>query len=263
MEDHNPIKVIKLIIQKTFNYLKEDKQLGAVTWITTVFATLSVAVLKFFSFVFESGKLRYWDISTSVINVAGDNVLYDIVVTVVLAAVVFFLFLIPYFIIKSKAKRVKKVVILLVVVLALSILLFFGSNARAIIHTSFWTGIVAFLIADLFFVGMFFAPTIAFLIATKPQENQSKPLTPKRAAILVVVLAIVNILYFYGAGYWSVKSETRYRITTENYAIIYETEDSYYVAKFDESKNVINKNQQMIIGKEDVEYTWKADIKVE
>lgn len=262
MEDHNPIEVIKLIIQKLFNYLKEDRQLGAVTWITTIFATLSVAVLKFFSFVFESGKLKYWDISTSIINVAGDNVLYDIIVTMVLGAVVFFLFLIPYFIIKSKAKKVEKIIILLVIVLSLSVLFLFGSNAIAIIHTSFWTGIVAFLIADLFFVGMFFAPTIVFLIATKPQDNQSKPLTPKRAAILVVALVIVNILYFYGAGYWSVKTETGYRITTENYAIVYETEDSFYVAKFDESKNEIDKHQQMIISKEDVEYTWKANVRV-
>ena len=101
MEEQNTIEVIKLITKKIFNYLKEDKHLGVATWITTVFATISVALLKFFGFVFESGKLKYWDISTSVINVSGDNVLYDIIVTVVLATVVFFLFLIPYFIIIS------------------------------------------------------------------------------------------------------------------------------------------------------------------
>lgn len=255
-------KVIKALATRIFKFLKKEKNLGAVTWLTTVLATLSVALLKFFGFVFESGKLKYWGISTSAINVAGDNVLYDIIVTVVLAAVVFFLFLIPYVIIKSKVKKGKKAIILLIIVLSLSVLFFFGSNAGAIIHTSFWPGITAFLIADLFFVGMFFAPTIAFLIATKPQENQSKPLTPKRAAILVVALAIVNILYFYGAGYWSVKSETRYRITTENYAIVYETDNFYYVAKFDGSKNEVDKNQQKIISKEGVEYTWKSDISV-
>ena len=255
-------KAIKELGNRIFKFLKEGKNLGAVTWLTTVFATLSVALLKFFGFVFESGKLKYWGISTSVINVAGDGVLYDIIVTIILAAVVFFLLLIPYFIIKSSAKKLNKAIVLSIIALILSVVFFFGSNARLIIHNSFWTGTLVFLAADILFLGMFFAPTAAFLIVTRPQKNESKQLTPKRAIVLVVVLAAANILYFYGTGCWAAKTETRYRITTDEYAIIYETNNSYYVAKYDQSKNEIIKNQQKIIGKENVEYTWKSDIGV-
>lgn len=263
MEENNPIEVIKLLIQKIFNYLKEDKHLGAVTWITTVFTTLSVAILKFLKFVTETGKLKYWNINTSAISVSGDNILYDIIVTAIFAIVVFLLFLIPYFIIRSKVKKVKKTLFIFGIAIVLSIVLYFGSNAKEIIHNSPWVGIVAFLIADLFLNLVLFTPSIIFLIATKPYKKQSKPLTAKGTIILVIVIIFINVFYFYTIGFWSAKTETKYRITTDSqYAIVYETENVYYLAKYDESKNEIKKNQQKIISKEDVEYTWKSNIGV-
>lgn len=255
-------KVIKELANRIFEFLKKEKNLGAVTWLTTAFATLSVALLKFFGFVFESGKLKFWNINTSAINISGDNILYDIIVTGIFALVVFLLFLIPYFIIKSDLKKGKKVLLILSIITLLSIILFFGSNAKEIIHHSPVVGIVAFLIADILLNLMLFTPSIVFLIATKPHKKQSKPLTIKGTIILVIVIVFINVFYFYTIGIWSAMTETKYRVTTANYAILYETDDSYYVAKFDESKNEVDKNQQKIISKEGVEYTWKSDVSV-
>lgn len=255
-------KVIKELANRIFKFLKKEKNLGAVTWLTTAFATLSVALLKFFGFVFESGKLKFWNINTSAINISGDNILYDIIVTGIFALVVFLLFLIPYFVIKSKLKKGVKTLSILGIVTILSIILFIGSNAKEIIDNSPVAGIVAFLIADVLLNLMLFTPSIVFLVATKPYKKQSKPLTIKGTTILVIIIVFINVFYFYTIGIWSAMTETKYRVTTDNYAIVYETDNSFYVAKYDDSKNEINKNQQKIISKEGVEYAWKTNIGV-
>lgn len=58
-------------------------------------------------------------------------------------------------------------------------------------------------------------------------------------------------------GYNSASSQTRFRITKDNYAIIYENDDYYYLAKYNPAKNEINKEQQKAVLKNGIEYTWK------
>lgn len=250
--------VMKELSKQIFDFLKKEKNLGAVTWISTAFAAVSVALLKFYKFVSESGKLAYWKISPSVINVATDNILYDIIVSAVFAIVILALFLIPYFIAKSKIKKWVKVLLFGSLVVGLSVLFFFGSNAMGIIRNSFWVGLWAFLFADLLFLAMFFLPSVAFLIATRPQKSQTKPMTKKGAVILLMILIAVNILYFYFAGYYTAAMTTEYRITTDGYAIVYETDDLYYLSEFDvENKRILKENQK-VIEKTNVDYTWKS-----
>ena len=249
--------VVKELSKRVFGFLKKEKNLGAITWISTAFTAVSVALLKFFKFVSESGKLAYWKISPSAINVATDNILYDIIVSAVFAIVILALFLIPYFIAKSKIKKWVKVLLFGSIVVGLSTIFFFGSNAVGIMRNSFWVGLCAFLIADLLFLAMFFLPSVAFLIATRPQKSQTKPMTKKGAVILLMVLIAVNIMYFYFAGYYTAATTTEYRITTDGYAIVYETDDLYYLAEYDAENESILKGNQKIVEKTGVEYTWK------
>lgn len=67
---------------------------------------------------------------------------------------------------------------------------------------------------------------------------------------------IFNIIYFYGESYWSSATQTRYRVTNDGYAIIYETDDTYYLAKYDAENGVIDAAIQKTIDSTDVEYTW-------
>lgn len=258
MEDNNTFNDMKKITRRVKKYLK--KNLSVVTWLTTAFIAAAVAILKFIRFVSESGRLGYWGISPVIINVAGDNVLYDIIVTTVFAAVAVGLFLVPYFIIKSKMEKRIKVVIILAIAVILSFIMFFGSNASEIIQRTFGIGIITFLVADVIFLFICFSPTITFLLITKPTKGNLKQLTRKSVVGVVIGLAIIYIVYFYFSAYYSAMTETSYRITADGYAIIYETDDLYYLAKYDEGKKIILKEQQKVIEKTDVEYVWR-DIK--
>ena len=77
--------LVKDLAQKFFAFLKEEKNLGALTWLTTIFATVSVALIKFLKFTSESGKLAYCGISPAVIDIVGDNIVYDIIMSAVFA----------------------------------------------------------------------------------------------------------------------------------------------------------------------------------
>ena len=251
------VEVVKNWAKSIFAFLKEEKNLGAVTWISAALTAISVAVMKFFKFVSESGKLAYWKISPNVINMTADNMLYDIIVTAVFAVVIFALFLIPYFIAKSKIKKYVKALLFIGFIAVLSVIFLFGSNAIGIMKTSFWMGLYAFVIADLLFLVMFFLPSVVFHFATKPQKSQTKPMTKKVVVIMLIVLIIANILYFYFAAYDTARTATVYRITSDGYAIIYETDDQYYLAKYDAEEKTILKEHQKVIDKNGVEYTWR------
>lgn len=253
----NSVEIVKGWAQSIFDFLKKEKNLGAVTWISTAFTAISVALMKFFKFVSESGKLAYWKINPNVINMTTDNLLYDIIVTAVFAVVIFALFLIPYFIAKSKIKKRVKALLFIGIITILSLIFLFGSNAIEIMKTSFGMGLCVFVLADLLFLVMFSLPSIAFYIATKPQKSQTKPVTKKGVVIMLIVLIVANILYFYFAAYNATRTATVYRITSDGYAIIYETDDQYYLAKYDDKNKVILKDIQKIIEKNDIEYTWK------
>ena len=253
----NSVEIVKDWAKSIFDFLKKEKNLGAVTWISTAFTAISVALMKFFKFVSESGKLAYWKISPNVINMTADNMLYDIIVTAVFAVVIFALFLIPYFIAKSKIKKYVKALLFIGISAILSLIFLFGSNAIGIMKISFWSGFCVFVLADLLFLVMFSLPSIVFHFATKPQKSQTKPMTKKGVVIMLIVLIIVNILYFYFSAFDVAKRATVYRITSDGYAIIYETEDQYYLAKYDAEEKIIHKEHQKVIDKNGVEYTWR------
>lgn len=115
---------------------------------------------------------------------------------------------------------------------------------------------IAFIIADLVFLAIIFTPSILFYISGKATSKESKTLTKKSLYVIVSIIAVVVVLYFYGTNYYFTKEQTLYRITTDGYAIIYETNETYYLAKYDEKNNNILKHSQKIVKKENIEYTW-------
>ena len=74
---------------------------------------------------------------------------------------------------------------------------------------------------------------------------------------MLIVLIIANILYFYFSAFDAARRATVYRITSDGYAIIYETDDQYYLAKYDAEEKTILKEHQKVIDKNGVEYTWR------
>lgn len=57
-------------------------------------------------------------------------------------------------------------------------------------------------------------------------------------------------------GYDSAKKQTDFRMTGDGYAIIYETNDCYYLAEYDKENNCVIKGHQIIVKKENIEYFY-------
>ena len=247
-------------IRKKYDFLKEEKNLGVITWLTTLFTTFSVAYLKLIRYVSESGKLAYWNLPVSVIDISGDNVVYDIIMSVVFASVLVIFLLVPFLVIKSKLNRLYKVIINLLIAAIISTSMFFSGNTKDIVLSNGLSGILAFALTDILFLGIFFGPSILFWTATLPPK-QSKVITKKMIVPLIVFFLIFNLVYFNITSYCSEAKETLYRITNDGYAIIYETDEHYYLAKYNIESKIIDKSIQKTIAKTDVEYTWTTVIK--
>ena len=249
--------LIKDLAQKFFAFLKEEKNLGALTWLTTIFATVSVALIKFLKFTAESGKLAYWGISPAVIDIAGDNIVYDIIMSAVFSSILMIVFLLPYIIIKSKIRVFYKYICNILIVVSLTVLLFCGSNAKDLISSIGIVGWISFIIADVIFLIMVYAPSFIFFISTKSPKKQPKTITKHTLAIAIIIFLVVNVVYVYFSSYYYTKNQTVFRITDNGYAIIYETDTFYYLAKYDDEHKVIIKETHKVIEKNGVEYTWK------
>lgn len=257
MEEENIL--IKDLPRRFFDFLKKDKNLGVLTWLTTIFVTFSVAIMKLCKYASECGKLVYWRIPLSVINVAGDNIVYDIVMAIIFGTVLMVFFLIPYFICVSKLRVVYKILWNVLIVSIISILFFFLCDATELIKNKGVAGLVAFIIADIIFIFIYYSLSI-ILVAEKFSKKKTKitSISKKGILIFIVVLIVVFALYCFASNFYFTKNNTLFRVTDDGYAIIYETDTSYYLAEYDEVNNVINKNKQKIIEKSNVEYSWKS-----
>lgn len=131
-------------IKEKYALLKEEKNLGVITWLTTIFTTLAIAYLKLIKYVSESGKLAYWNLPVSIIDVSGDNVVYDIIMSVVFAAVMMTILLIPFFVIKSKLRVRYKVLWNAIIAAVVSLIMFFSGNTKEIVLNNGWVGTLAF-----------------------------------------------------------------------------------------------------------------------
>lgn len=129
--------------KEKYDFLKEEKNLGLITWLTTLFTTLAVAYLKLIRYVSESGKLAYWNLPFSIIDVADDNALYDIIMSVVFAAVIMAILLIPYLVIKSRMRLLYKIVLNLILAAFMSLVMFFSGSTKEIVMNNGWRGVVS------------------------------------------------------------------------------------------------------------------------
>ena len=242
-------------LSEKYTFLKEEKNLGAITWLTTLCTTLAVAYLKLIKYVSECGKLAYWNLPFSIIDVSSDNVVYDIIMSVVFASVMAAFLLIPFLIVKSKLKPLYKVVINCLLAVIISASLFLSGNTQNIVLTNGWPGVLAFIITDILFLVIFFIPSLLIWVSTLPPKH-SNAAAKKTIVPLLVFFLIFSTMFFYFSNHWSAKNETRYRITHDGYAIVYETSDYYYLARYDTENKTIDKNVQKVIAKVDIEFTW-------
>ena len=244
------------------NKMKEEiellnKNLGAVTWISTVAIAVVATWAKFMWYVYQRGKLFYWGINPTAISIVDDITLYNIFLLFIFGGVIIGMMLIPLVIIKSKMKIIRKIVTIIAVFLAFSSFMFISTGMKSLVEQNGVGGMVSAGIVLLIAFLCFFSPSWAIAF-TMPRQKDSSTSTHKSSIIeLMFILGVCLTLmtaYSGWIGYNSEKEKKEFRITGESYAILYETNDYYYLAEYDKEDKRLKKEHQIIVKKENIDY---------
>lgn len=242
-------------VMRFFRFI--NKNIGVITWFSTISVAIIATVLRFLNYTFQKGFVDFWEIEATDIVSTNSNSIYDVVFVVILSLLMFFIvFVLANLKNFTRSKLIK---------ILLSIPLYSLFSLIFLIYTDLWImieqtrhfGIIACLIASAIILALLvyvfrFSISIFSLSENEADNN-------KKTGYLVIVLLFVTIcmivgLYFVGRN--TAENQTFFRVTNDNYAIIYETETKYYLAEFDDIENCINKNHQKIIDKDELEFKW-------
>lgn len=238
-----------------------NQNIGAITWITTALLAVTAAGLKFLWYVYQIGQLSYWKIEASAISIIDDKSLYYIFMLLMFALFVLGIMLIPYMIINSKIKILIKVGGMLIVLVASSYFVIKMSGLESIIQEYGFGGFIIAEILALFVCVLLFLPGYLLGTAIDPRKTAKNPAPQKfgNTWILLIVWMIIMTIYSYLIGAFEAESQTSFRITNEGYAIIFETNEYYYLAEYDMDKKEINRDHHIIVEKGDIEYFYSEN----
>ncbi len=256
VEKHNADETLKLSLEKWYNRLYKNK--GILAWLCPLIVTLAAAFLKFLWFAMESGKVASWNIDSSAISMSN-NSMYNIVLLLVFTIIILAIMMIPTIIVKSKQKNSAKIFQFFVIYILFFAICAVSVEGWIIPGKNIIISIISFAIAVALIFGFILLPGLMFCWAISSKKNNVKPikLTPKWLIILMVAWAFFTIILSFHAGYDIASNQKRFRITNDNYAIVYENDEYYFLSKYDPNKNEIHKEQQKVVLKNGVEYEWK------
>ena len=246
-------------IKKGFEYL--SKHIGAVTWISTVFVAVVAVALRFAWYVYQRGRLSFWKIDASSVSIVDGATLYNVVLLLALSIIVIIIMSIPALIFKSKMRVCIKIVLLLLLFIVFSVFVFCSVEMYPIVAGTGMSGVVAIVISMLILFTIFFAPSVVVaIVITPPKKHRLRDIKESVMELLVIALiwSLVMTVYTYWIGYDSARKQTGFRITSTGYAIIYETNDYYYLAEYDKINEKVNKDHQVIVEKKNVEYLYMS-----
>ena len=256
IKKQNDNKELKLNWEKPCKILSKHK--GVLAWLCPLIITFAAAFLRFLWFAMESGKVAFWSIDSSAISMSSNSI-YNIILLLVFSVILLAIMMIPTIIIKSKQRTLVKFIEFFVLYMLFLVICAVSVDGWTTMGENLVMSVIAFAIAVAMVFGFVLLPGLLLCWAIGSKKKNSKPLklTPKWLIISIAFWIILIIGLSFYIGYDTAASQTRFRITKDNYAIVYENDDYYYLAKYDPSKNEINKEQQKAVLKNGVEYTWE------
>lgn len=256
VKKHNADETLKSSLEKWYKLLYKNK--GILAWFCPLIVALVAAFLKFLWFAMESGKVAFWNIDSSAISMSNNSI-YNIVLLLVFAIIILAIMMIPTIIIKSKQKISAKLFQFFVLYILFFAICAVSVDGWIISGENIIISIIAFAIAVAFIFGFILLPGLLFYWAISSKKNNFKPikLTPKWLIILMVAWIFLIIVISFHVGYDTASNQKRFRITKDNYAIVYENDEYYFLSKYDPNKNELHKEQQKVVLKNGVEYEWK------
>lgn len=276
---------ISEFLKKLIKYVQEN--VGAFTFLTASAVAVSSVVLRFILYLIEYGKTTYYNISSSLIDVSGDNMLYDLFVKGVFALLIILLNLILFLLWRGESKMRIKVGCSLPFVLLPDLILIIYlviDNLNGINYSILEIGLV-FLMGFLLGVVLFFWGIYNGISEYRSKsnsnnqlenetenkiENEAEKKTNKEEnrlnifkicfIIFSLILVIVSLLFIY-FGYCIANSQNQFKIINRDddtyYAVIYENSDKYVITpckiEYD-SFDFTNTGIQQEIDRDGVEY---------
>ena len=259
---------LKIIVSKFYRICDklEEHHISPTWFIPTIVVILSV-LLRFLFYVAEAGRCDYWSISTSEIDI-NINSIYDFFI---FASYLVFVFAYssvlsaPYengFFKKIKnIEEVKEKIKYFIIILARIIITHASIYLLTAVISNFFINSLgdSFLLAFAIYI---LCLGVSILLATNKKEKKKNANKEKNYGtadyLFACLLITVAVFAFNFLGKNSEKNRKEFKIIDNSYAIVYSTQDSYYLEKFDPKTNTIYKNIQKTVNKNDVEYEIKT-----
>lgn len=265
-------------INKGIEYVQ--KNVAGLTLIATAAITVGSVLLKYIYYLIELGYTKYFHLSSSLIDIADDNILYSIVANGVISLFYALICFLPYWIYKSKTKTWKKVLYVVFITLIPFFLLlasFVELAVQGVLYDSLQY-IIAMIVGIILGL-MLFSPGYLLIIdektnSKKAMQNKEEIIKKtlfeklKRIVIEFLLLVIIESVIIYGFGYYKAYSQNEFKIIKtsdgEFYTVLYETNESYIISNCEitEKKIHIVNSVQKEISKENVEYDVRQLIQV-
>lgn len=238
--------------------IKFTRKNGAIASLLISFLVAGVgAYVGFLGYAYERGKLAYWKLDASMITVKDNSLLYNMLWSIIVGCFVLFIMALSWSFSKSKERCLTKIVGHFLVFILTSIYVAPQIGAEKVIMYNGWYGFIAVVLCLLvlyIIVAIFSCFFINMLIKARKDlftPNQSI----KMDLIIMGFLLVALIGCMFWIGYKSYNHSVGVRVTKDGYAIIYENGEYFCLVEYDENGE-INKNEQKIVKKDDVEYSW-------
>lgn len=260
-----------------------QKNTAAITLILTFIITLGSAIIRFCAYLFDCGYTTHFNIPRAMIDVSGDNLVYEFFGNGVIALIVFLLNFLLYGIWRWAKKVMTKIVWNLCVFVGLPLLLVAVTALLSVVVDKktlsinqavylFITG--AMCVVSICGYGLIFGigESINRRKVTKDATNDpQKPIKKGMIACAVVIalalLVVFEAVLIFWTGYNNAANQSEFTIITLqqdggiecDYAVIYETAEKYVLTKciVDDEGNTIDFPElktQKVIKKGDIEY---------
>lgn len=262
--------------KKMVKYIQEN--VAGLTLLATGAITVGSVLLKYIYYIIELGYTKYFNISSTYIDIADDNILYGIVANGVFALFCVFVSSIPCFIWQSddkKWRRVLKIISITFIPDILLIIRFIWLATQGIFYSArqYMITLLAGIILGVavFSLGFF----LLFCKKTSEKEKNEEK-APQKSQSGKVKRTIVSFLFFialesavfFCVGYLKAPFQSEFKVIEveqeDGYVILYETDSNYIVAKCEIANNkiCIEKNKHKQIPKENIEYSVKTSMQI-
>lgn len=214
--------IIRQLLQKIISYLNDHP--AGITIVASGFLAISTFMMKFLSYCYDRGKVSYWSLDTSAIEIFRESIIFDILFSSILASLflsISFLFYLCLSVPRKDTPFLRHILSLsgfLIVLFLISIALYYLFFS-AILGSQVWL----LSVANLVFSAI--AKFITFLCRNILESRKS----------IIFSVIIVAVAVFSGLcemGIRSAQAQRTFPLLNDTQVVVYSTSTTYYTARY-------------------------------